>query len=172
MTPSSRFVDLDKAAHDRKSFDCGVDELNVFLWQFAAKHRTAGISKTMILPALDPPSAICAYYTLSHTEIERQTLPIALAKKLPCYPVPVLLIAQLAIHKALQGQGLGRDTLIAALQHSLRINSHLPSFAVVVDALSNGVEAFYRKFGFAELDRHNGRVRLYLPMCTIEKLFF
>ena len=46
----TKFVELDKLIHDRKSFDCGRDELNAFLSGSAARHREAGISRTMVLP--------------------------------------------------------------------------------------------------------------------------
>lgn len=171
MIPSRQFVELDKATHDRKSFDCGTDELNVFLQQFAVRHREAGISKTMVLPEQDNQAVICAYYTLSHTEIERHTLPKAVARKLPRYPVPVMLIAQLAAHKDAQGQGLGKITLVRALNHCLDIHAHLPSFAVVVDALDNGVKGFYEQYGFMSLDHYDGRTRLFISMSTVAQLF-
>jgi len=174
MIPSSLFVELDTALHERKGFDCGKDELNEFISQSAARHRDAGISKTMVLPAVDKcdgKQGICSYYTLSHTEIKRDTLPATLAKKLPHYPIPVMLIAQLAVHRQTQGQGLGKITLIRALRHCLAINSHLPSYAVIVDALDEAVEAFYEQYGFEKLDQHNGRARLYLPMKTVVQLF-
>ena len=157
MTPSSRFVELDKAVHDRKSFDCGAEELNLFLQQFAARHRAAGISMTMVLPAEENEADICAYYTLSHTEIKRQTLPEPVAKKLPYYPVPVILVAQLAVNRKVQGQGLGKITLVRALQHASEINEHLPSYAVVADALDNQVQGFYEQFGFTALDADGPR---------------
>jgi GNAT superfamily N-acetyltransferase len=174
VTPEARFVELDKAQHDRASFNCGVQELNDFIRRSAARHREAGVSKTMVLPAKAPTgekAAICAYYTLSHTQIERETLPPAFAKKLPRYPVPVMLIAQLAVHEDAQGQGLGKVTLIRALRHCLEINAHLPSYAVVVDALDEGVQGFYEQYGFHELDRHNDHIRLYLPMKIVAGLF-
>ncbi len=116
-------------------------------------------------------SDICAYYTLSHTEIARKTLPQAVAKKLPYYPVPVILIAQLAVDKRVHGQGLGKITLIRALQHAYEINGHLPSYAVVVDALNDQVQGFYEQYGFGILDTQNNRRRLFISMQTIGQLF-
>jgi GNAT superfamily N-acetyltransferase len=174
VLPSASFVELDKNLHDRKSFDCGQVELNEFIASSAARHREAGLSKTMVLPevtAQGSQDGICAFYTLSHTEIKRETLPKALAKKLPRYPIPVFLIAQLAVHSAAQSQGLGKITLIRALQNCLAINVHLPSYAVVVDALNDSVQEFYEQYGFQFLYQQGGRVRLYLPMGTVAKLF-
>lgn len=174
MKPVPFFVELDKNAHDRKSFDCGQVELNEFIADYASRHREAGISRTMVLPENvlhDEKVGICAFYTLSHTEIKRETLPDVLAKKLPRYPIPVILIAQLAVHQAAQGQGLGKFTLIHALEHCHQINVHLPSYAVVVDALNDDVRAFYEQYGFQFLYRQGERARLFLPMNTVAQLF-
>lgn len=170
MMPSQAFVDLDKSLHDRKTFDCGAAHLNEFLQQHAVRHYQSGISKTWVLPA-DDERSICAFYTLSHTEIERMKLPANIAKRLPRYPIPVMLIAQLGTHKELQGRGIGKITLIRALERCAEINKHLPSFAVVVDLLDEQVRGFYEQFGFQELDHYNGRVRLYLPMKAVIGLF-
>ena len=170
MIPSSTFVALDKTIHDRKSFDCGPDELNTFLQQFAVRHRDAGISKTMVLPSKEDEASICAYYTLSHTEIERRNLPQKLARKLPHYPIPVMLIARLAVHAETQGHGLGKVSLIKALQYAYDVNLHLPSYAVVVDALDDGVQGFYEQYGFQVLATRNSRTRLFLPMQTVARL--
>ena len=111
MKPGEHFEELDKSRHERKTFDCGRKALNDFIRQSAARHRDAGISKTLVLPALvdgDEKADICCLYTLSHTGIKREALPEPLAKKLPRYPIPVMLIAQLAVHNEAQSQGLGK----------------------------------------------------------------
>ena len=89
----------------------------------------------MVLPCTEPAEQgllpIAAYYTTSIAIIERETLPTG--GKLPPYPVPVLLIARLAVAKHQKGQGLGKITLIIALEHLLSISEMTSAFAVVVD---------------------------------------
>ena len=126
---------------------------------------------TMVLPAKDNKADICAYYTLSHTVLKRQTLPKSVAKKSPHYPIPVILVAQLAVNRKVQRQGLGKITLIRALGHASEINKHLPSYAVVVDALDNQVQEFYEQFGFTAFDTHSNHKRLYMTMQTVKQLF-
>lgn len=175
MSWSDEFVELDKATHDRASFDCGEIELNTFLQTQAAKHMEAGVSRTMLLPASVPlPGGkypICAFYTTAPSSISRETLPKVLAKKLPHYPVPVFLLAQLAVHSEYHGQGLGKITLIKALEYLLEVNAHMRAYAIIVDCLNDGAEQFYLKYGFEELCQHNGRKRMFIPMKTVAQLF-
>jgi len=172
---SNAFEELNKAQHDRGSFDCGEDELNDFIHTKASKHMLAGISKTFVLPANSPlPNGlrpICAFYSVTPSSIARENLPRDLAKKLPHYPIPVFLIAQLAVHLDQKGQGLGKITLVKALEFLWNINAQMPAYAVVVDCLNQEAHDFYEHFGFEILCTHNGRTRMFLPMKTIGKIF-
>ena len=173
---NNEFVELDKALHDRAAFDCGEEELNTFIQTQAAKHMEVGISRTMLLPASVSQNngkyAIRAFYTIAPSSIRRETLPASLAKKLPLYPVPVFLLAQMAVHVDCQGKGLGKVTLVKALEYLWAINLHMRAFAVIVDCLNTSAEQFYAKYGFEFLCRHNGRTRMYIAMKTIAQLSF
>lgn len=175
MSWADTFVELDKAIHDRASFDCGEEELNTFLQTQAAKHMEVGVSRTMLLPASVPlPDGkypICSFYTTAPSAISRETLPEALAKKLPHYPVPVFLLAQLAVHSEYQDQGLGKITLIKALEYLLEVNAHMRAYAIIVDCLNDNAEQFYLKYGFEELCKYNGRTRMFISVKTVAQLF-
>lgn len=175
MIWSDEFVELSKATHDRASFDCGEVELNTFIKTHAAKHMEAGVSTTMILHGAEPlPSdkhPICAFYTIAPSSIRRETLPESEKKRLPFYPVPVFLLAQMAIHSDCQGQGLGKVTLIKALEHLWSISYHMRAYAVIVDRLNKNAEEFYSQYGFEALLSNEDRVRMFLPMKTVAMLF-
>lgn len=180
MSFGTKFIPLDKSIHDRTSFDCGENELNQFLKTKAAKHMKVGVSNTLVMATetqladsqlKNGKRPISAFYTVTPSAIERKTLPEDLARKLPHYPVPVFLIAQLAVEKKYHGQKLGQITLIKALEFLWTINQQMPAYAVIVDCLNKNIEKFYKKFGFEVLDDDNGKVRMYIPMKTVGELF-
>ena len=112
MSCSKIFKASDKLLHDRASFDCGEKERNDFIQTQAAKHMQVGIRRTMVLPAstalTNKKYPICAFYHIAPSAISRETLPQTMAKKLPRYPMPVFLLAQLVVHQEFHGSGLGK----------------------------------------------------------------
>jgi GNAT superfamily N-acetyltransferase len=175
VTWSKVFVELNKVIHDRASFNCGEAELNSFIQARAARHMEAGISRTMVLPAIHPLLSgkypICAFYAIAPGSIKRNTLPDQFAKKLPTYPIPVFLLAQLAVHAEYRGQGLGKITLIKALEYLWDINAHMRAYAIIVDCLNEKAETFYARYGFEPLYTQKGRLRMFLPMKVVGQLF-
>lgn len=169
------FVQLNKQLHDRSSFNCGESELNNYLHKHASRHMSAGVGYTLVLPSIEANSSgrkdICAFFTVAPSSIRRNDLPERNAKQLPHYPVPVFLLAQLAVHTECQGRGLGKITLIRALEHLSRVRSVLPAYAVIVDCLNDSAKRFYLRFGFRNLTASHGRTRLFLPMKTVNQIF-
>jgi len=175
MKLGNKFVELEKGIHDRISFDCGEEELNLFLKTQAVKHMKARVSKTFVLPAAIPLSnekySICSFFTVAPSSIKKDSLPVKQAKKLPHYPVPVFLLAQLAVHIDCQGQNIGKITLIKALEFLWEINLQMPAFAIIVDCLNENIERFYSKYGFHILCNENAKTRMFIPMKIVEQLF-
>jgi GNAT superfamily N-acetyltransferase len=175
LSYSNKFVDLDKNLHDRNSFDCGEYELNTFIKTKACKHNEIGVSKTLVLPSIEilenKKYKICSFFSVAPTTISRETLPDNISKKLPTYPITVFLIAQLGVNKEYHNQGLGKITLIKALEYLWKVNSKITAFAIVVDCLNKDIEKFYSKYGFEFLIEHNNRIRMFIPMKTVNLLF-
>ncbi len=142
---------LDKSKHDTKALDCGKPAMNQFLSRFAAKHADLGLSSTWVL--LEDVQAqklpVAAYYTLAAATLHKASLPTT--QSLPAYPIPVVLLARLAIDRKYQGQGLGEKILISALRHSVKLTEQgLPAFGLLLDVLDTDALAFYQRFDFFE----------------------
>ena len=140
MSWSKTFEEINKSKHDSDSFDCGENKLNVFIKTQAVKHMLVGISRAVFLPATpvlpNQKYLIYAFYSVAPNSISRETLPVQLSKKLPHYPIPVFLLAQLASHKESQGCGLGK----ISLEYLWNVNTHMHVYAIVVDCLTDSAE--------------------------------
>lgn len=169
------FVELDKTVHDRENFDCGEKELNDFLRTKALRHMKVGVSRTLVLPGRDVDEQgkrfICAFFTITPSSVTRETFFEQEAKRLPLYPIPVFLIAHLAVDGRRQGEGIGKITLVKALEYLWKVNAHMRAYAVVVDCLTEKAIPFYENYGFKSLGKWRGHERMFLPMKTVGRLF-
>jgi GNAT superfamily N-acetyltransferase len=153
-------------AHVRDGFDCGKPSLNGFLHSLVSQYEKRNLGRTYVaLPAAD--QRVMGYYTLASGAIDVESLPANEGKKLPRHPVPIVLIARLAVDRSVQGRGLGGILLRDALTRSLELSESLGIHAVVVDALDDEAKAFYQKYGFLPLT--NRGMRLYLGLGTIRQ---
>lgn len=145
---------LNADLHDRRSFDCGVDELNIFLKQHANQNQSKNISRTyvaVVAVSAGDHKKIYGYYTLSAGHIPGDQLPETVKAKLPKYPIPIARIGRLAVDKECKGQGVGGFLLHDAFSNILNIANKMGVFAVVVDAKNENAKAFYEHYGFTEL---------------------
>ena len=88
-----------------------------------------------------------------------------MSRKLPKHPVPAALIGRLAVADVAQGQGVGNMLLADAIKRTLAVSDQIAIYAMVVDAITDDAEGFYKQFGFTRLG--DDRPRLFLPLKSI-----
>jgi GNAT superfamily N-acetyltransferase len=149
--------------HDRSNFDCGVEQLNVYLRKYSGQHERKGMGRTYVAVQGTGPRVL-GYYTISSGAVAFDAIP----DNLPRYPVPVALLGRLAVDQSACGHGLGAALLVHALRSAQRAAEIVGTFAVVVEALDREAKSFYLKYGFNELS--DDHLHLYLPMKLIKQL--
>lgn len=112
---------------------------------------------------------VLGYYTIASRALVYENLPLKVSEKLPRHPVPVVLLARLAVDQTVHGQRLGERLLVDALRQALELSESIGLHAVEVDATDFEAKAFYAKYGFVSLP--NDELHLYLPMETIRASF-
>lgn len=167
MKPSKHLAQLNKPVvlldktHHKKDFDCGIDELNVFLREQAGQKLKYHQSKTYILSA-DDEQTIIGYFTLANTRLDWHH---SISTKYKTVNTAAL-IARLAVDKRYQGQNVGKYLLLTALKKLMAANEIIPIPIIVVDA-KDGASEFYAQFGFQPLDYEGNR--LFILMETLLK---
>jgi GNAT superfamily N-acetyltransferase len=132
-------------AHDPTSFDCGNDALNRFIKLHAFPGQRAGISQTYVAAT---ESDIAGYHTLVVGHVAHDEAPERLAKGLPRHPVPVIILARLAVDQAWQGRGLGAALVVDAMRRILQAADIAGVRAMVVHAKDEAAQRFYEHLGF------------------------
>ncbi|MFU8805247.1 MAG: GNAT family N-acetyltransferase [Bradymonadaceae bacterium] len=98
---------------------------------------------------------VAGYFTLAICSVEAEPARRALEvlRRLPGYPIPALLLAQLAVDERAQGQGLGTYLVDEALLRTLRVikSGQIPVRLFITDALTEAAVAFYEKYGMVRI---------------------
>jgi GNAT superfamily N-acetyltransferase len=135
-------------SHETGEFDCGREALNRFLARYAFQNQQAGASQTYV--ALNG-ETVAGYYTLVVGQVEHAAAPERLTKGLARHPVPIMLLARLAVATSWQGKGLGSGLLKDAMQRTLQAADIAGIRAFAVHAKDDDARAFYEHFGFSPL---------------------
>lgn len=139
---------------DRTAFRSGDDALDRFFREFAGQNQFRHhIGATYV--AVDA-GRVLAFLTVAPGEIEFESIPATMRRKLPHYPLPILRLARLAVDASAQGQGLGAALLRYALELALRLSADFGCAGVVADA-KPGAVAFYAKYGFIPFEALEGQ---------------
>lgn len=144
MTHPLRIEKLQRV-HAVESFDCNREALNRFLIRCALQNQQAGASQTYI--ALRE-AEVVGDYTLVVGQVEYDEAPERLTKGLARHPVPIMLLARLAVAASWQGKGLGSGLLKDAMVRTVQAADIAGIRAFAVHAKDDEAKAFYERFDF------------------------
>jgi GNAT superfamily N-acetyltransferase len=140
---------------DRSAFESGDPDLDRFFKRFAGQNQFKHYVGTTYVAEDD--GSLAGFATVSAAQIEIRDLPASQQGRLPRYPLPVLRLARLAVDRKAQGRGVGLALLKAVLVLARAMAGDFGCIGVVVDAKPQAI-AFYRRYGFVELDVLQGQL--------------
>lgn len=146
-------------------FDCGNNELNIYLQKYAYANDIVGMSRTFICFD-DEKKNIIGYYTLCASSEMSINLPEDMRKRLPKYPCPCAKIARLAVDLRFQKQHYGKELLKNAIERIITASKSIGIYAILVDAKEEA-KSFYEHYCFIQLKKDSSEYLL--PLTTAIK---
>jgi GNAT superfamily N-acetyltransferase len=126
-------------------FDCGQVELNRFLKRFALANQAANAAQTYVTSRA---RRVVGYYSLAVGSVQREDSPSRAVKGMARHPVPVMILARLAVDRSDQGSGIGKALLKDALLRTAQAADIAGIRALVVHAKDEDARRWYEQFDF------------------------
>lgn len=131
--------------HSVEEFDCGQPALDRFLVKFALTSQFSGASRTYVVLAHD---RVVGYHSLVVGEVAYVDAPERLTKGMARHPVPIMLIARIAVDRAWQSKGIGAALLKDAMKRTIEAAEIAGIRALAVHAKDDSARQFYEHFNF------------------------
>jgi GNAT superfamily N-acetyltransferase len=134
------------SGHVLEDFDCDRASLNLWLIRHARQAATVGSARTYVV--IDSvQKRVVGYHALAAAELEREAATARVIKGMPQYPIPVVLLARLAVDLSVAGRGLGAWLLRDAMMRTLAASKTIGVRAMLVHAFDEEARAFYLRHG-------------------------
>lgn len=153
--------------HDRKSFDCGDEEVNRFLREKAMQDHERDLSRTMVLCVDEQISRkpIIGYHTLVMAQVSQEEIPNDRPRIKR--PIAVILLGQIGVDQKYTGKGFGDLLLTDAQARCDEISKKVGIRALMLDARSERLAEWYAKHDFL---RFPNSLRMFKSIEAIRKL--
>jgi len=138
--------------HSLDGFDCGKEELNSFLKRQALTNQASDSAQTYVL-AEGP--VVKGYYSLAAGTVYHEEATERVKKGLARHPVPVVLLARLAVDASMQGKKIGPALLKDALRRAVHAADTIGARAVLVHAKDDDAKGFYEHFESSPTDPYH-----------------
>jgi len=142
----TRWIEKLRRDHPIDAFDFGQEDLNNWLRKHALQNQGAGAAQTYVGLVGE---VVIGYYSLAVGQIEYNDAPERLRKGLARHPVPIMLLARLAVDKNWQKKGVGRALLRDAVLRTMQAADIAGIRALAVHAKDEQARRYYEQFDFA-----------------------
>ena len=133
------------SAHHLDEFECGEPVLNEWLRRRALSNQLSGGSRTFVVT--DQDNCVCGYYAMAAGAVAHQMATSSVRRNMPD-PVPVMVLARLAVDRRAQGMHLGASLLQDAVNRAVAVSQNAGVRALLVHALHDQAKQFYEHYGF------------------------
>lgn len=133
------------ARHHLEGFDCGKPALNDWLLRHARQAQASGSAKTFVV--VDE-GRVAGYYSLTVGQVDTLGAPERIRKGMGQYPIPVAILARMAVALDYQGRGIGVGLLQDAIRRTLAIAEQVGIRALLTHPIDEEAARFYGRFGF------------------------
>ena len=146
-------------SHRLDEFDCGKPALTQWLLHHARQAQGSGSARTFVVCEQD---RVAGYYSLTVGQIDTLEAPERIRRGMGQYPIPLVILARLAVDVDYQRRGLGFSLLQDAIMRTVSISDQAGIRALLTHPIDAEADAFYRRFGFESTPTHDRQLILLL----------
>lgn len=139
------------AIHILNDFECGEPSLDEWLKRRALANQLNGGSRTFVV--VDEQNRVQGFYAMAAGAISHPLATGSVRRNMP-NPIPVMVLARLAVNKTAQGHKLGAALLQDAVNRAVVVAQNTGVRAILVHALNNQAKQFYEHYGFQSSPIH------------------
>jgi GNAT superfamily N-acetyltransferase len=137
--------------HRLDEFSCGEISLDEWLKRRALSNQWSGASRTFVVA--DQEERVCGYYAMAAGAVSHLMATSGVRRNMP-NPVPVMMLARLAVDHRCQGIKLGAAILQDAVNRAVSVSQNAGVRALLVHALHDRAKQFYEHYGLQESPQH------------------
>lgn len=131
--------------HQLEGFDCGKPALDDWLLRHARQAQGSGSAKTFVVAE---GARVAGHFSLTIGQVDTLDAPERIRKGMGQYPVPVVILARLAVSRQDQGRGMGFGLLQDAIRRTMLIAEQAGIRAMLTHPIDEEAAKFYTRFGF------------------------
>lgn len=133
------------SADSAEAFDCGQPALNQFLQRYALVNQKANSAQTWVCCLR---GEVVGFYSLAVGSVDPEDASARVMKGLARHPVPVMILARIAVDRDHQGKGLGKALLRDALLRTAQAADIAGIRCLLVHAKDEAARQWYESWEF------------------------